>query len=252
MKQHNSLRDEYSQGKNYLSFGGGVNSVALMCWLIDHDIEFEAVFADHGADYPETYEYVDMLVNKGYEITVLKTTSKAHGIEMPLYEYCMEYKIVPSARRRWCTSKFKVRPLMKYVEKPCFMMIGISAEESHRAYKRTDYANQTARDYPLVHYNINREECKNIIKSHKLPVPPKSGCYICPFIKVSEWKAMSRRDDGLFCKAQLLESASIARCKETGSSFSGTLSIKNIPLQATVSMDQIDMFDEPRPCVCGI
>ena len=57
-----SLRHEYDFGKNYLSFGGGVNSVALMLWLIEHDIEFEAVFADHGGDYPETYEYVDMLV----------------------------------------------------------------------------------------------------------------------------------------------------------------------------------------------
>ena len=55
---------DYSVGKNYLSFGGGVNSVALMLWLIDHGIEFEAVFSNHGGDYPETYDYLDMLLDK--------------------------------------------------------------------------------------------------------------------------------------------------------------------------------------------
>lgn len=247
---HNSLREEYNQGKNYLSFGGGVNSVALMLWLLDHDIEFEAVFADHGGDYPETYEYVDMLKNKGYEITVLKTKVKAHGIELPLYEYCLEYRIVPSTRFRWCTSKFKVQPLINYVQKPCFMMIGISTEESHRAYRRMDYYNNTVRDYPLIRHNINRNQCIEIIKQHGLPIPPKSGCFFCPFIKMSDWKAMVRRDDRLFCKAIALETANIARNKEVGSKLSGYISAKNIPLESIVQLDQVDMFFEPRPCEC--
>ena len=46
--------------KNYLSFGGGVNSVAMMLLLLDQKQEFESIFVDHGTDWPETYEYFDM------------------------------------------------------------------------------------------------------------------------------------------------------------------------------------------------
>jgi len=50
--------------KNYLSFGGGVNSVALYLYLLDQKVEFEAVFVDHGTDWPETYDYVEMFKKK--------------------------------------------------------------------------------------------------------------------------------------------------------------------------------------------
>ena len=247
-----NLREEYNQGKNYLSFGGGVNSVALMLWLMDHNIEFESVFADHGGDYPETYEYVDMLISKGYPITALKTRLNAHGRLLPLYDYCLELRITPSMKFRWCTDKFKVRPVLAYVERPCFMMIGIAAEEAKRAYKRMDYADGIARDYPLIREGIDRNGCIEIIKQHGLPVPMKSGCFFCPFGKVSEWKAMSRRNDNLFCKAVALENANIERNIEKGRPHSGFISASNRPLSQLVNMDQVDMFDEPRPCSCGL
>ena len=51
--------------KKYLSHGMGVNSRALMLLLEDEGIEFENVFVNHGGDYPETYEYVIYLKDKG-------------------------------------------------------------------------------------------------------------------------------------------------------------------------------------------
>ena len=57
--------------RNYLSFGGGVNSVALYLYLRDMGTEFEAVFVDHGGDYPGTYDYVKMFSEK-YPLTILK------------------------------------------------------------------------------------------------------------------------------------------------------------------------------------
>jgi 3'-phosphoadenosine 5'-phosphosulfate sulfotransferase (PAPS reductase)/FAD synthetase len=57
---------------NYLSFGAGVNSTALMLYLLDRGVDFEAVFVNHGTDYPETYEYVQYLKDNGYRITVIK------------------------------------------------------------------------------------------------------------------------------------------------------------------------------------
>lgn len=232
-----SLRHEYDQGKNYLSFGGGVNSVALMLWLIEHDIEFEAVFADHGGDYPETYEYVDMLLAKGYEITVLKTSRKARGKELCLYDYCYEYKMAPSTRFRWCTSHYKVMPIANYVERPCFLFLGIAAEEAHRAKRNKEYEFGIVRDYPLIEHNINRQGCIEIIKRHGLPVPPKSGCFFCPFQKASQIRALYHRCDDLFDKALELEKRNIEYNKQKGKKQSGYLHISNRPLEVVAMTD---------------
>ena len=42
-----------------LSFGGGVNTTALMIYLIKNNLSInEAVFADVGGELPETYSYL--------------------------------------------------------------------------------------------------------------------------------------------------------------------------------------------------
>ena len=241
---------EYNQGKNYLSFGGGVNSVALMLWLLDHNIKFEAVFADHGGDYPETYEYVDMLLSKGYEITVLKTTKKAHGKDLNLYDFCHEYKMCPGIRFRWCTSMFKVEPLIKHQEKPCFVFLGIGYEERHRAKRKAEYHEGIIKDYPLIDHNINRQGCVEIIKAHGLPVPPKSGCFFCPFQKASEIRELYHRCDDLFDKALELEKRNIEYNKAKGKQQSGFLHISNRPLEVVAMTDQLELFDDMWPCAC--
>lgn len=245
-----SLRHEYDFGKNYLSFGGGVNSVALMLWLIEHDIEFESVFADHGGDYPETYEYVDMLMAKGYEITVLKPRKKIHGKMVDLYGECYEYKITPHRQFRWCTSDYKVKPISKYVSKPCFMFLGIAAEEAHRTKRNKEYHYGIVRDYPLIDHNIDREGCKRIIERHGLPIPPKSGCFFCPLQKASEIRELYHRCDDLFNKALELEKRRIAKNKEIGNPQSGFLHASNRPLEVVAMTDQIELFDDMWPCAC--
>jgi 3'-phosphoadenosine 5'-phosphosulfate sulfotransferase (PAPS reductase)/FAD synthetase len=54
-----------------LSFGGGVNSVALMIWLVENQQPLdEVIFADTGAEVPETYGYLKItekyLDDRGY------------------------------------------------------------------------------------------------------------------------------------------------------------------------------------------
>jgi 3'-phosphoadenosine 5'-phosphosulfate sulfotransferase (PAPS reductase)/FAD synthetase len=53
---------------SYLSFGGGVNSTALLIYLKERGEDFETIFVNHGGDWPETYEYVNYLRDEGYEI----------------------------------------------------------------------------------------------------------------------------------------------------------------------------------------
>ncbi len=108
----------------------GVNSTALMLLLEDGGTDFENVFVNHGGDYPETYEYVDYLKNKGYEITVrIPDYLGCHTIE----EYALKYNLFPGFKFRWCTGHFKIEPLHKYYKKPCIDYVGIGADEERRS-----------------------------------------------------------------------------------------------------------------------
>jgi hypothetical protein len=233
--------------KNYLSFGGGVNSVALYLYLLDNNIVFEAVFVDHGTDWPETYEYVKMFKDK-YPLTVLKPDVQGYN---NLYNYCWFKEWVPSPMRRWCTDKFKVRVINKYYQKPCWQMLGIDFGEAKRA-KMSSTKSIESR-FPLIEAEIDREGCKDIIRSHKLPIPIKSGCFICPFQKVHQWKELRQHHPGLFCKAVELERRNMAFRKAQGKKPM-FLSMSKRSLQTIVDENQRQLFkeDEYPPCNCGL
>ena len=238
--------------KNYLSFGGGVNSVAMYLLLLDQgmvpgdpDKGFEAVFVDHGTDWPETYEYVEMFKSR-YPMTVLKPDEQGCST---LYDYCEKFKILPSRINRWCTDKFKVRVMGKYYKKPCFTMLGIDNGESHRAKISTNKGVELR--YPLIEAEINRELCKKLIKKHGLSVPIKSGCYICPFQKVSGFKQLRRTHPELFCRAEKLESLNNDFRKSIGKEPFGIIG-RGISLKSIVGENQSKLWaeDEYPPCEC--
>ena len=235
--------------KNYLSFGGGVNSVAMMLYCLDESWEFEAVFVDTGCEMPETYNYLKMFTKK-YPVTVLDARKNFRNTPTAgLYEYCFYRKMVPSPMRRWCTAAFKVEPLMEYYNKPCFQLIGIDFGESHRA--KISSENGVENRYPLIEMGIDRDGCKRIIKKHGLPIPMKSGCYICPYRNVTQWKELRNDHPELFCKAEQLEKRNIEYRKSKGKRPM-YLSPRKASLRAIVDEDQYKLFkrDEYPPCNC--
>ena len=233
--------------KNYLSFGGGVNSVALYLHLLDNNVKFEAVFVDHGTDWPETYEYVEMFKEK-YPLTVLKPAIQGYD---DLYNYCWHKEWVPSPLRRWCTDKFKMRAIHKYCQTPCWQMLGIDFGERKRAKMSSSKGFENR--FPLIEAEIDREGCKDIIRSHNLPLPIKSGCFICPFQRVHQWKELRRNHPGLFCKAVELERRNMAYRKAQGKAPM-FLSMSKRSLQSIVDENQRQIFkqDEYPPCNCGL
>ena len=239
--------------KKYLSFGGGVNSVAMMLMLLDQHDDFEAIFVDHGTDWPETYEYFEMfqawLKDHGHrQITVLKPDVEGY---QNLYDYYLKYKMTPTVFKRICTDKFKVTPIHKYVTKPCFMLIGIDAGEPNRAKISTEKGIE--KRYPLLENNINRTGCKKIIAGHGLPIPMKSGCYICPFQKANQWKELRKNHPDLFCKASTLEKINMQYRKDRGKK-SMTLCRNGKSLETVVDEHQGNLFEQDNypPCQCGL
>jgi hypothetical protein len=186
--------------RNYLSFGGGVNSVALYLLMQDLGVEFEAVFVDHGGDWPETYAYVDYFIATGRPITVLKPD--VEGCDT-LLAYCDKYKMLPNRMQRWCTDKFKVRVVYRYVETPCFMHLGIDSGETRRATLNSNKGVENR--YLLIEHGIDRDGCKKLITGQGLKMPMKSGCYFCPFQRVAQWRSLRKIHPELFCIVQRLE-----------------------------------------------
>jgi hypothetical protein len=233
------------EDKKYLSFGGGVNSVALLLFLKERGESFEAVFADHGCDWPETYEYVNTLIRKGYPITILKT--RRNGLN--IYDYCLKYKVIPSVRFRWCTEHWKVRPLREYYDGPAYDLIGIDAGESHRAkYRETD--NKVVADYPLVRLGIDRKGCVDVIKKHGLKVPQKSGCFFCFYQRPDQFRSLRDLHPDLFCKVLKLDEMCREKARLKGKK---PFFLKNIPILDFIQHDQGDLFDGfIEPCHCLI
>ena len=184
----------------YLSFGGGVNSVALMLLLKDRGEEVELVFANHGCDYPETYEYMEYLKTKGFEITEVKPNYDGCTT---LWDYCVKHRVTPSRTRRWCTGLFKIEPLLNYYKKPCVQFIGYSFDERKRAFKWKE-AKGVKTFFPLIDGKVARNDCINIIKEHSLKIPVKSMCFICPFQTNEELKFLFEHEK-LYEKALYLE-----------------------------------------------
>lgn len=224
--------------KSYLSFGGGVNSVAAY-FLHEHD---EAIFCDTGTEYPETYEYLNAWADK-FKITIIKSTWGS------LYDYCWDHKMVPATYPRWCTVHFKIKPFTEYVDKPCFKMLAFATDESHRAKLSVD--NDIEHRFPLLEHNVSRDECKKIITRNGLPVPHRSKCFICPFQTIAEWKALRMNHPDLFCKAEQLE--------ERNREYRRSIGKKPLylygnakPLREVVQETQSRLWkeDEYPPCEC--
>jgi len=188
--------------KKYLSFGGGVDSTALMLFLLDQDVGFETVFVNHGVDKNETYDYIKYLRAQGYVIT--EVIPDVEGFNN-LYDYFWHWRIIPLIHYRICTIKFKIHPFNKYVKKPCLVYIAYDADEKKRAKRRKRKYKGIKYEFPLITQNVTRRDCRKIITDHGLKIPPKSGCYLCPFQTIKEWKKLMVEHPDLFKKAVALE-----------------------------------------------
>lgn len=229
--------------KHYLSFGGGVNSVALYLLMEQLGMDFEAVFVDHGGDYPETYEYLDYFSSiRPLSVLQAKVRRKKDNKSWDsIVDFCLDRNVIPQQYPRWCTVDWKKDQVNRYVEKPCFMHIGIDAGESHRA--KINSSSGIESRWLLIEQGIDRQGCIDLIKRHGLRVPPKSGCYICPFQSDSQLKSLRMNHPDLFCTLMKLEKNSGRTLKKGVSSFRRTEN--NYSLFS-------DMIYEYPPCECGL
>lgn len=173
-----------------LSFGGGVQTMALLL-KIGKQMDY-VIFADTGGEHDETYEYMNLHVKKYCNENNIKFVRVYSKYGKTLYDYCWDKHIVPSIKFRDCTSKFKIAPIRRFLRKelgitradPCEMNIGISWDEVDRMNESNVL--YVKNKYPLVDERITRSDCEMIIATQGYPIPPKSGCFFCPFAKSAD------------------------------------------------------------------
>ena len=193
-----------------LSFGGGVNTVALMVVLVREQAPLDgAIFADTGGETPETYRSVEAA--KGYlaDHGVPLYTVQARPRQTNLYETALRRRVIPSVQWRWCTRDFKVNPIHKFYSSlgaHINQYMGIAFDEIHRM--KDSREDNITNLYPLIDLRMTREDCVDVIAEAGLSVPEKSGCFFCPFNSTDRWRNLLDHHPDLFERAIALEEQS--------------------------------------------
>jgi len=192
-----------------ISFGGGVNSVAMTVLMVNEGWRGPVVFAETGSEWPETDAYVaafdrDWLQPRGLRIEHVGAEWRANSLRDTLDVYCETHRVIPGSFKRWCTSEYKWRPIHKWADAHNITVqhLGIAADESHR---KPDASR------PLCERGITRAGCIDIIRAERLPVPRKSGCWLCPFQRRAQWRELWERHPDLYERAAALEDAATER-----------------------------------------
>lgn len=187
-----------------VSYGAGTNSTAMLIEMVNRGEQVDVItFADTGGERAETYRYVDLfsdwLVTKGFPpITRVKKGGRPETLE----ENCLRMKMLPSVAYGWksCSMKYKVEPQDAFANnwppakeawaagEKIIKCIGFDAGEPQRAKLSEDKKYQWR--YPLIEWDMGREECISSIRGAGLPLPGKSSCFFCPNSKPQEILAL--------------------------------------------------------------
>ena len=187
--------------REYVSISGGADSTALALYMHDQGHQFELVFADTGAELPETYWCVSAVAQHiKHSLVVVSGGTFFQRLAVRKY-------YLPAARRRWCTAELKIRPL-EYLEG--LHHIGICAGEEHRM-------PEVSR--PLVKAGISRQDARKMAKKKGLLNPiyqwrSHTSCFCCPFQRIADWRGLLIQHPDLYRLAEQWETIARAVGRE--------------------------------------
>ena len=210
----------------YFSFGGGVQSMAVMVLAAQGKVRYDQfLFANVGEDSenPATLIYLERYAKPyaaDHDIDLVELRKTVRGQPETLLEWTLRdersvrlpaYMANGAPGRRSCTSDFKIKVIARHMKQqgatpaaPAVAALGISLDEWQRA--RTDSGIPwQVLEYPLLDLRMNRRDCMKVIEEAGLPVPPKSSCWFCPFHSRGEWTRLKREEPEQFQRAVELE-----------------------------------------------
>jgi hypothetical protein len=243
-----------------VSFGAGVNSVAMTIMLVNDGWRGPIVFADTGGEWPETYCYLrtfedEWLRPRGLEVTRVSVEThpelykdkRLTGDINTLEAFSLSRGIVPILASRWCTVMFKRDPLVNWrmahnLDMTC---LGISASEPRRV---RDDPNVR---YPLYEEGITRGGCRRIIQAEGLEQPIKSGCFFCPGQRLDNWRRLYYEHPDLYERAALMEETASAHCQKWATLDPHQISLREHARRRWKGQTMMDL-SEWLPCLCTL
>ncbi len=242
--------DPSSKQIRILSFGGGVQTTYLLLRFperYDYVIFADISKGDHEhGEKPKTYFLIENLIKpfcKEKGIEFITVTAKKS-----LWQYCEDEKLIPVTFPRWCTDKFKIRPIHKFIrnqlkataKNPVFQDIGFSYDEALRS-KVGDRVKYVKTDYPLIDLKITREQCIKFLKENYPEFQiEKSGCWFCVFAKKKEFQELKLNNPDKWNELVNLE--------KNGSKFP-KITLKGKPLEKFIGDNKT--LDEFQSCSEG-
>ncbi len=187
-----------------VSYGAGTNSTAMLIEMVARGELVDVItFADTGGEREETYRYVHLfsnwlIANGMPPITTVKKGGRVETLE----ENCLRMRMLPSVAYGFksCSLKYKVEPQDAFANnwppakaaweagQKVIKCIGFDAGEPQRARFHEDKKYKWR--YPLIDWDMGREECTEAIRRAGLPLPGKSSCFFCPNSKPQEILAL--------------------------------------------------------------
>jgi hypothetical protein len=211
---------------NIVSFGGGVNSTAMIIGMHQKKMPIDLiVFADTGGERPNTYAFIETFSNWLSEnglprIAIVQ--KNYHGLPYTLERFCLDNKKFPGVAYGigQCAVQFKMEPVELFCNnneqckaawkrgEKVGRYVGYDAGEQRRINKNIDkYAvdKKYHHNFPLVEWGWARDECVAAIKSAGLPLPGKSSCFFCPNNKKDVIQNIWEENRDLFDRAIAIE-----------------------------------------------
>lgn len=200
------------------SFGGGVQSVAMLCLVAAGRLPKpeRVVMANTARERASTWRYYREYARPVFESAGLVLEVAGHDLarrdlysgngDLLLPVYTASGKMPP-----FCSGEWKNRVVRRYLRglgygpaRPVTMWIGISLDEFQRV-KSSD-VRWAEYHYPLCFdVPLTREDCVSEVLAFGLPEPSSSACWCCPNLGDTEWIEMQREDPADFRAAVALD-----------------------------------------------
>jgi len=259
---------------NILSFGGGIQTVALamMCAKGTIPLPDHVVFADTGWEVEGTYSYLSWFI-PWLEAKGMKFHTVQHGnlrddaldnskrfAAMPLFTENDEAGPSYGMLRRQCTNEYKVQPVYQEIRKilglkpyerhntQVKLWLGISLDEAARM--KPNRVKWIENIYPLIKHEINRNQCIQFIKNQGWHLPPKSACIGCPYHSDIFWKQLKANSPAEFADAVDFDHA--IRKHRVSLKNKAFLHRSLRPLEDIDFDNQPDLFDDECEGYCGL
>lgn len=167
-----------------------------------------AVFADTQCEPAHVYEWLNMLKSMvSDKIPVIIATGGA--LLKDTQRHAKSFTTIPTffieeatgkkgMGQRQCTTVYKIFVVQKamrielnyeprkWMRHKINLIMGISIDERER--ERESREKWITNVYPLIESETNRAQCKKYIEDLCMGTPPRSACYVCPYMQHREWQ----------------------------------------------------------------